>query len=62
VDAQSVESIAQELARLLDDADLRARLSEAGPGQAAQFTWDEAARRVLDVYERLGSGAARRAD
>jgi glycosyltransferase involved in cell wall biosynthesis len=54
VDAQSVESIAEGLARLLDDADLRARLSEAGPGQVAQFTWEEAARRVLEIYERLG--------
>jgi glycosyltransferase involved in cell wall biosynthesis len=54
VDAQSVNSIAEGLARLLDDADLRARLSEAGPGQAARFTWEEAARRVLGIYERLG--------
>jgi glycosyltransferase involved in cell wall biosynthesis len=54
VDGQSVESIAEGLARLLDDSGLRARLGEAGPGQVAPFTWDEAARRVLGIYERLG--------
>ena len=54
LDAQSVDSIAEGLARLLDDADLRARLSSAGPGQVAPFTWDAAARKVLGVYERLG--------
>jgi glycosyltransferase involved in cell wall biosynthesis len=56
VDAQSVESIAEGLARLLDDPDLRARLAAAGPGQVAPFTWDAAARQVLGVYERLGGG------
>jgi glycosyltransferase involved in cell wall biosynthesis len=56
VDAQSVDSIAEGLARLLDDADLRASLSSAGPGQVAPFTWDAAARKVLWVYERVGGG------
>jgi glycosyltransferase involved in cell wall biosynthesis len=56
VDAQSVDSIAEGLARLLDDADLRASLSSAGPGQVAPFTWDAAARKVLGVYERVGGG------
>jgi glycosyltransferase involved in cell wall biosynthesis len=53
VDAHSTESIADGLGRLLTDAPLRARLSVEGPRQVAQFTWQAAARTVLDVYRRL---------
>jgi glycosyltransferase involved in cell wall biosynthesis len=51
VEARSVESIAEGLRRLLMDEELRARLSEEGPKQAAGFTWEAAARTVLGVYE-----------
>jgi glycosyltransferase involved in cell wall biosynthesis len=54
VDARSVREIADGLHRLLTDEELRARLSKRGPEQAARFTWDEAARKVLEVYERVG--------
>ena len=56
VDAYSVEAIAGGLERLLADEGLRARLSGAGPGQVAQFTWQAAARTVLGVYRGLASG------
>jgi glycosyltransferase involved in cell wall biosynthesis len=60
VEAQSVESIADGLRRLLSDEDLRARLSAEGPQQVAGFTWEAAARAVLGVYEGLGARNAKR--
>ena len=51
VDDHSVESIAAGLERLLLDEDLRAKLAEAGPRHVARFTWEAAARTVLDVYK-----------
>lgn len=38
------------LAHLLTDPDSRHRLALRGPQQAAHFTWDAAARRLLEVY------------
>lgn len=58
VDAHSVEAIAEGLYRLLTDEELRADLAARGPQQAACFTWDEAARKVLEVYEKVGRGEA----
>jgi alpha-1,3-rhamnosyl/mannosyltransferase len=46
----STESIATTLGRLLDDAALRADLSRRGLARAAQFTWEDAARRTLELY------------
>ncbi len=51
VDASSVEETADGLARLLTDEELRHKLQAAGPIQAAQFTWQAAARKVLQVYK-----------
>lgn len=53
VDASSVEDIAVGLERLLTDEALRATLSERGPKQVAQFTWEAAARTVLDIYTKV---------
>ncbi len=55
VDAHSVEEIACGLAELLTDSHLRARLTECGPKQVKQFTWEAAARIVLGVYEEVGT-------
>ncbi|MFL5733162.1 MAG: glycosyltransferase family 4 protein [Chloroflexia bacterium] len=55
VDPRSVEEIADGLERLLLDEGLRARLREQGPVQVARFTWEAAARKVLDVYEKVGA-------
>ena len=55
VDAASVEEIAGGLKRLLTDEGLRARLAEAGPKQAARFTWEAAAKTVLDIYAKAGA-------
>lgn len=50
-DPTSVEEIATSLQRLLTDEALRQKLTQAGPIQAARFTWEAAARTVLGVYE-----------
>jgi len=47
-----VRSLADALARLLDDGDLAQRLAAAGPEQAARYSWAETARRMLAVYRR----------
>lgn len=51
VDPDSVDSIASGLERLLTDANERSRLIAAGRERATQFSWDGAARKVLDVLE-----------
>jgi glycosyltransferase involved in cell wall biosynthesis len=51
-DPHRTAEIARALRRLLSDAALRARLRELGPAQAAQFTWERAARLTLEVYAR----------
>lgn len=53
VDAESTESIAEGLWRVLREDDLRDALRARGYEQAARFTWDEAARRTLAVYEEV---------
>ncbi len=53
VDPLSVDDIGAALARLLADEPLRARLIEEGLSQAAQFTWERAARQLLDIYHSL---------
>ena len=50
VDAEDVDGLAEAIARVLCDANLRARLSDMGRAQAVRFTWDGAARRLLDAY------------
>ncbi|MCW8086468.1 glycosyltransferase family 4 protein [Sabulicella glaciei] len=46
-DPRRPASLGEAVARLADDAALRAGLAEAGRRQAAQFSWDAAARRLL---------------
>ena len=47
----SPEGLAEGLLRVLTDDDLNARLKHAGPIRASAFTWEEAARLHLKVYE-----------
>jgi glycosyltransferase involved in cell wall biosynthesis len=51
-DPLDVEAITDAIRRLLGDADLRRRLSDAGREQAARFTWEEAAQKTIDSYRR----------
>jgi glycosyltransferase involved in cell wall biosynthesis len=55
IDPLSTDDLAAALRRLLDDADLRARLRTAGLARAALFSWQRTARETLRVYhEALG--------
>ncbi len=52
VDPLDIDDIAAGLARLMADEALRYDLAQAGPKHAAAFSWDEAARQTLAVYQR----------
>lgn len=43
-------AIAAALERAISDPELRSRVRAAGPEQARRFTWERAARQVLDLY------------
>ncbi|MBA3807489.1 MAG: glycosyltransferase family 4 protein [Solirubrobacterales bacterium] len=59
-DPAAEPAIAEALLRLLEDAELRARLSSAGRTRAAQFTWEQTALSTLASYERaLGAQPGR---
>jgi alpha-1,3-rhamnosyl/mannosyltransferase len=51
-DPDDVGSVAAAMARLLDDADLRADLAVRGPLRAATFTWEATAAATLESYRR----------
>lgn len=51
VDPRSVGGLAEAMERVVNDRQLAARLSEAGVARASGFSWDETARRTLEVYK-----------
>lgn len=53
VDPESEEDIASKMVQIFIDATLRSELITKGTKQAAFFTWDKAARKILSVYENL---------
>jgi len=53
IDPEEPEAIAAGMAQVLDEPDLQARLREAGLARAARFTWQETARRTLEVYREV---------
>ncbi len=59
--AQAIADMAAAMRKVHDDADLRRRMSDAGPGHVmANFCWDEKIRRMNGVYAELmnrGAGA-----
>ena len=60
VDADDVEGIARAIGRVLDDPGLRQRLRAKGERNLERFSWRHAARKTLEVYERvLGQPAGR---
>ena len=52
IDPRSVDEIADALARVLGDAELRAELLAKGRARAARFSWEETASRTREVYRR----------
>ncbi len=50
VDAADVDGLADAMARILGNANLRVRLVDLGRAQAARFTWHAAARKLLAAY------------
>ena len=50
IDPRDEVGLAEALGRLTEDAPLRARLREAGLARARLFSWDDVARRTVDVY------------
>ena len=53
VDPESVEEIAAAMERVTADAELRERLRQLGLTRAAEFSWDETARRTLEIYKSI---------
>jgi glycosyltransferase involved in cell wall biosynthesis len=49
VDASSIDALAQGVAQVLFDQDLRATLRERGLARAAQFSWEATARQLLET-------------
>ena len=47
------ESVARALARLAEDADLRARMGAEGRRRASEYTWERSVEAMLDVYGEL---------
>lgn len=58
VNPTSVESIAEGMRRLAADDDLVSDLRVRGLERVRRFSWDEHARRTLEVYQRIVSGSA----
>ena len=54
VDPLNVRAIAEAMRRCSDDAGLRRRLIERGHLQSRRFSWDNAARLVMDAFDDLG--------
>jgi len=52
-DPRSVDAIAQAIRELLNDPNRRADLTRLGLERAAQFTWEETARRTVSVYRQI---------
>ena len=48
-DPENQRELEEAVARLVSDSELRARLSRTGPARAAQFSWEAAARRTLEI-------------
>lgn len=53
VDPTNVDELTQAIRQVLVNDDLRAWLREAGLRRAAMFSWQETARRTLQVYRRV---------
>jgi glycosyltransferase involved in cell wall biosynthesis len=62
VDPHHSEALARALTRLLGDEQLRADLRQKGYERAQHYTWADAARKLLTVYQQLSHGASHFSD
>ena len=53
VDPLDTYGLAEAMRRVLEDSRLRREMNERGVAQAARFTWERAARQLLDVFGSL---------
>jgi glycosyltransferase involved in cell wall biosynthesis len=53
VDPYNIEAILEGFRKILFQPDLRRTLRERGLVQAARFSWEESARKVLNIYEAI---------
>jgi glycosyltransferase involved in cell wall biosynthesis len=53
VDPLDTDGLAEAMVRTLEDADLRREMIDRGLTQTARFTWEGAARQLLDVFDAL---------
>jgi glycosyltransferase involved in cell wall biosynthesis len=51
VDPRSVAALTEAIERVVNDRKLARRLSQAGRARAERFSWEETARRTLEVYK-----------
>ena len=58
VDPLDTEAIADGLARILADSELRERLIAKGRDRVRRFTWDRTAQATLEVYHSLRAEGA----
>ncbi|GHO66713.1 glycosyl transferase family 1 [Ktedonobacter sp. SOSP1-52] len=56
VDPHNIDELAHAIARLSGDEQLRNDLRQKGYAQAQKFTWEQSARKMLSVYQRLYEG------
>lgn len=54
VNPYDVENLAYEMECVLNDTELRKTMSEKGLIQAGKFSWEDSAKKVLDIYKKLG--------
>ena len=60
IDPHDTESLVSAMQRLLNDPELRAALSAAGPKQARQFPWSRTAAETTQVYRDVLNAPGRR--
>ena len=53
VDPLDTDGLTGAMHRVLEDGDLRQGMVARGAAQAARFTWERAARQLLDVFDSL---------
>ncbi len=60
VEATDSQELAEAMERVLTDENLRKEMREKGVKQAAKFTWEAAAGKLLGVYRMLGTSGGKR--